>query len=1305
MAFIVNPVNGGLSPTFQWQFSPDVVSPFTDISGATASTYNSTTLSNGSRIRVVMTSNATCTSGNPATSSHVTMTVNPNVTPSISIIESANPVCAGQTVSFSIESEQNGGIAPTYQWQSRPNSTGTWMDISGATGTTYSSSALADGNQVRLLINSSVPCAANPATSNPITVELYPDPTVTTSLTDQVYCNGVVTSAINLTGTPSGVIFDISGGSAIGLANQTGVTSIPAFIPITGLATITVTPRANNCTGEPVRYNITVNPTPVVNSPGNLAFCNGVLTSPLQLTGSPEGVVFDISGGASIGLSDQVGVNEIQAFTPVTGNALITIIPKANGCAGVPINFTITVHPTPTATAPNDQVYCNGVATSPINLAGTPLGVVFDIAGGAGIGLADRTGVTAIPSFTPVTGSATITITPRANNCTGTPVTFNILVNPTPTATAPPDQIYCDGQTTTLIPLTGSPAGVVFDITGGASIGLPDRTGVTEIPSFTASRGNATVTITPRANGCTGSSVSFIVTVNENLPVGVSITASANPICVGTQVTFTAMPLNGGSAPSYQWRVNGTPAGANSPTFNYTPVNGDVINVSLTSNLQCTTGNPATSNSIVMTVFTSAPATPGIISGPDAICPVATDLVYTIESVPNSTSYTWAVPSGWSFTGQGTLSINAIAGSTAVGGNITVRANNVCGTSVASILPVSVGNFAYAFAGPDQTVCAGTTTINLQGEVGGVITRANQWDWLSSVPGGTFSGGGNDLTGTYTIPLSVRNGGTVIITLVTIDPPGLCNFVSDEMILTIRPNPTASISVTGANPICSGSSSQVTFTATPNTTVTYRVNGGADQTIQVGESGTAILPTGNLTTTTTYSLVSVAYSTPPACSQTATGTATVTVNPVAVVNAGADQTVCATNPVVTLAGSITGGVTTGTWNGGTGIFSPNRTTLNATYTPSQAEITAGTLTLTLTSDDPEGPCGPESDQMVITINQAATVEAGEPQTICAGSTATLNGSIGGSATSATWSGGTGTFLPNASTLNAVYNPGAADVAAGTVTLTLTTNDPGGPCGFVTDQVVITINPQATVNAGSDQTICGGSAVTLNGTFGGSATSATWSGGTGTFSDNTNLNAVYTPGTADITAGSVILTLTTNDPDGPCPAVSDQVVVTINTQPTVNAGADQTICEGSSVTLAGSVGGSATSGTWSGGAGTFNPNSNTLTATYTPHADEITAGSVTLTLTTNDPAGVCSAVMDDVTITINPRATANAGTYSPICSDGSVTLAGEVGGGATSGSWTGGTGTFNPDRNSLTAIYTPRPAEIAARSVTLTLTKD
>jgi gliding motility-associated-like protein len=82
--------------------------------------------------------------------------------------------------------------------------------------------------------------------------------------------------------------------------------------------------------------------------------------------------------------------------------------------------------------------------------------------------------------------------------------------------------------------------------------------------------------------------------------------------------------------------------------------------------------------------------------------------------------------------------------------------------------------------------------------------------------------------------------------------------------------------------------------------------------------------------------------------------------------AGDDISVCADNPAVNLSATFngSGGIT---WSGGSGVFSPNNQTLNATYTPSAAEISAGSVTLTITANLSAGTCGAVSDEITIVI--------------------------------------------------------------------------------------------------------------------------------------------------------------------------------------------------------------------------------------------------------------------------------------------------------------------------------------------------
>ncbi|MEQ8302734.1 MAG: BspA family leucine-rich repeat surface protein [Cyclobacteriaceae bacterium] len=94
----------------------------------------------------------------------------------------------------------------------------------------------------------------------------------------------------------------------------------------------------------------------------------------------------------------------------------------------------------------------------------------------------------------------------------------------------------------------------------------------------------------------------------------------------------------------------------------------------------------------------------------------------------------------------------------------------------------------------------------------------------------------------------------------------------------------------------------------------------------------------------------------------------------------------------------------------------------------------------------------------------------------------------------------------------------------------------------------------TADANADVLVCPSSTVQLSGTIGGSASGATWtSSGTGSFNDNTLLDAIYTPSTGDETNGSITLTLTVAA-TSVCPEVQDQMTVTV-AQPLTAASPD------------------------------------------------------------------------------------------------------------------------------------------------------
>ena len=129
-----------------------------------------------------------------------------------------------------------------------------------------------------------------------------------------------------------------------------------------------------------------------------------------------------------------------------------------------------------------------------------------------------------------------------------------------------------------------------------------------------------------QGGSCNANSTSATIIVGTNLSASVSIAASpSGAICSGTSVTFTATPTNGGTTPSYQWKLNGVNVGTNSTTYTNSALsNNDLVTCEMTSNATpCLTGSPATSNTITM-------------------------VVNTTNTWTGTTSTSWFTPSNWS---------------------------------------------------------------------------------------------------------------------------------------------------------------------------------------------------------------------------------------------------------------------------------------------------------------------------------------------------------------------------------------------------------------------------------------------------------------------------------------------------------------------------------------------------------------------------------------------------------------------------------------------------------------------------------
>ena len=329
------------------------------------------------------------------------------------------------------------------------------------------------------------------------------------------------------------------------------------------------------------------------------------------------------------------------------------------------------------------------------------------------------------------------------------------------------------------------------------------------------------------------------------------------------------------------------------------------------------------------------------------------------------------------------------------------------------------------------------------------------------------------------------------------------------------------------------------------------------------------------------------------CSTTVTATVGTDGGPV--VSAGNDQTICA-GQTVTLSGS---GADTYTWDNGV--------TDGVAFAPS------GTTTYTVTGTDAFGCTA--TDDVTITVLSLPSIDAGVDQSICSGASVTLSGSGGDSYT---WD-------------NGVTDSQAFTPAVGAVTYTVTGTDANG-CSN-TDNVTVTVWALPVIDAGTDQSVCSGTSVTLSGS---GWDSYVWDNGV-------TDNQVFTPA-----VGTVTYTVTGTDVNG-C-SNTDNVTVTVWALPAIDAGADQSVCSGTSVTLSGSGGDSYT---WDNGV--------VDNQAFTP-----AVGTVTYTVTGTDVNG-CSNT-DNVSVTVFQLPAIDAGNDQVACDGDLITLAAS---GGTTYSWDNG----------------------------------
>jgi len=310
-----------------------------------------------------------------------------------------------------------------------------------------------------------------------------------------------------------------------------------------------------------------------------------------------------------------------------------------------------------------------------------------------------------------------------------------------------------------------------------------------------------------------------------------------------------------------------------------------------------------------------------------------------------------------------------------------------------------------------------------------------------------------------------------------------------------------------------------------------------------------------------------------------------------------------------------------------------------------------------------------TDTMQVLVNLPATAAyAGIDQKLCSnslltGTTLAANTAVSGTGT---WSQLSG---PAPAVFADVNDPSSdiSDLVPGDYAFQWQITN--GICQPSADVVTVSVSAPPVANAGADIETCELAPVSITGSSASGAASVLWtSSGNGTFDDSTSLNPVYTPGTVDISAGAVLLTLRA-DGNGTCPPATDILVLTVHKTPLADAGPDVSICTGKNFTIGNATASSYSTLQWTvvpATAGTVAA-ATSLMPTFNPAAGF--SGTASLVLTVKG-MGACmtNEITDTMNIEVITSLVADAGMDLTILPGAITGLTGNVSGGSGFYAW-------------------------------------
>lgn len=715
-----DPLAGPLQ--YLWESSSDNIT-FNPIPGATNATYTTPNLTSDTYYKVVITqiNNGCRTNSLPAKVSVAKISVQPT-TPAA--------ICVGGVASMSADASLNGGPGTlTYQWQSSPNGSSPWTDVTigtGANTANYVTDNLNTSTWFRCKITLS-PSSCD-LFSNGVEVTVVPDPTIDTQPVGGTICTGgnfnMSVQASN--GTPSLTYqWQSSTTSGSGFTDISGATNSNlsiASLTQTSYYRVNISASGNGCntiTSSEVAVIVIPDPIIVTQPVANTTICkNGNTTLSVVASGgsgtfSYQWQTATALGGPYTDIGGATSDTYLTSILPATTYFRVVITNSGSGCNTLTSNvatvFVGDISAQPVAPA---SICSGGSATISVTASANGGTATFTYqwessvngtSGWTAIGSATSNSYTT-PELLSTTYYRCI-VTSATPNCTLTSDVVKVDVIPDPSITTQPsDGTICTGGSYNLsvVATNGTPS-LTYQWQSSASLGgtYADISGATNANYSTPTLVATTyyrVVVSASGNGCT-SITSNPATVTVVADPIIATQPQDGAICVGNNYSFSVVASGNPSLGvlSYQWQTatsstgpfSNVTTGTGGTTANYTTATFSTTTTRYfrVSIKQGASGCETLSNTVVLTISPQPTKPVGSVTQQPS-CANATGTI-SISSPSEGTGFEYSINGGTSYqasstflnlnSGVKTIIVRKIGATTCVsqGTNFTIN-NRIC---------------------------------------------------------------------------------------------------------------------------------------------------------------------------------------------------------------------------------------------------------------------------------------------------------------------------------------------------------------------------------------------------------------------------------------------------------------------------------------------------------------------------------------------------------------------------------------------------------------------------------------------------